>query len=83
MALARVLITRNVMRVICAMSRHREWKDYKYSIDDYLKKKKIPNLFSIVKKLTPGKEVFWILITLAVTGLAVFMVIWFFVVPNL
>ncbi|HUV78285.1 MAG TPA: hypothetical protein VMW06_09510 [Desulfobacterales bacterium] len=65
------------------MSRHREWKDFKNSIEGYLKKKKIPNLFSMVKKLTPGKEVIWILATLAVTGVTVFMVIWFFVVPNL
>jgi hypothetical protein len=71
------------MRVICAMSRHREWKDFKYSIEGYLKNKKIPDLLSMVKKLAPGREVIWILATLAVTGLTVFMVIWFFVVPNL
>jgi hypothetical protein len=43
----------------------------------------ITNLLSIVKKLTPGKEMIWILATLVVTGLAVFMVVWFFVAPNL
>jgi hypothetical protein len=69
--------------MMCAMSRHREWKDFKYSIEGYLKKKKISNLFSLVKKLTPGKEVIWILATLAVTGLTVFIVIWFFIAPNL
>ena len=69
--------------MICAMSRHQEWKDFKSSIEEYLKKKKIPDLLSMVKKLAPGREVIWILATLAVTGLTVFMVIWFFVVPNL
>lgn len=71
------------MKVICGMSRQRNWKDLKYPIDDYLKKKKISDLFSMVKKLTPGKEMIWILATLIVTGLTVFMVIWFFVAPNL
>jgi len=65
------------------MSRHREWKYFKYSIQGNLKKKKIQNLFSMLKKLTPGREVIWILATLAVTGLTVFIVIWFFVAPNL
>jgi hypothetical protein len=65
------------------MSRHREWKDFKYSIQGNLKKKRIQNLFSMLKKLTPGREVIWILATLAVTGLTVFIVIWFFVALNL
>jgi hypothetical protein len=65
------------------MSQYRKWKDLRYSIEGYLKKKKISNLFSLVKKLTPGKEVIWILATLAVTGLTVFIVIWFFIAPNL
>jgi len=32
----------------------------------------------MVKNRIPGKEMIWILATLVVTGLAVFMVIWFF-----
>ena len=71
------------MRMICAMSKYQEWKDFKYSIDGYLKKKKVPNFLSMAKTLMPGKEVIWILATLAVTGLTVFIVIWFFVMPNL
>ncbi len=65
------------------MSQKQKWKDFKYSIEGYLKKKKIPNLLSMVQKRIPGKEIIWILATLVVTGLAVFMVIWFFVAPNL
>jgi len=37
----------------------------------------------MVKNRIPGKEMIWILATLVVTGLAVFMVIWFFVAPNI
>ena len=65
------------------MSRHPERKDFKYSIERYLEKKKVPNLFSRIKKQIPGKEIIWILATLVVTGLGVFMVVWFFVAPNL
>jgi len=68
--------------VIFGMPQYQEWKDFKYSIEGYLKKKKIPNLLSMVKQRIPGKEIIWILAPLAVTGLVVFMVIWFFVAPN-
>ena len=64
------------------MPQYQEWKDFKSSIEGYMKKKKIPNLHSMVKKRIPVKEMIWILATLVVTGLAVFMVIWFFVAPN-
>ena len=65
------------------MSRYPEWKDFKYSIEGYLEKRKVPSLFSRVKNWIPGKEIIWILATLVVTGLAVFIVVWFFVAPNL
>ena len=65
------------------MFQYPEWKDFKSIIEGYLKKKKIPDLLSMVKKRIPGKEMIGILATLVVTGLAVFMVVWFFVAPNL
>jgi flagellar biosynthesis/type III secretory pathway M-ring protein FliF/YscJ len=60
-----------------------DWIDFKESITKYSKNRRIRNLINMVKKLKPKQEIVWLLATLTVTGLTVFIILWLFVFPKL
>jgi len=56
-----------------------DWIDFRDSIKQYSGKRQNRNLINMVKKLKPKQEVVWVLATFTVTGLTVFIILWFFV----
>ena len=60
-----------------------DWIDFRDSIKQYSGKRQNRNLINMVKKLKPKQEVVWVLATLTVTGLTVFMILWLFVFSKL
>ena len=60
-----------------------DWIDFRDSIKQYSGKRKNRNLINMVKKLKPKQEVVWVLATVTVTGLTVFMILWLFVFSKL
>jgi len=60
-----------------------DWIDFTDSIKQYSEKRKKRNFIGMVKKLKPKQEVVWVLATLTVTGLTVFMILWLFVFSKL
>ena len=60
-----------------------DWIDFTDSIKQYSEKRKNRNLIDMVKKLKPKQEVVWVLATFTVTGLTVFIILWFFVFSKL
>jgi flagellar biosynthesis/type III secretory pathway M-ring protein FliF/YscJ len=60
-----------------------DWIDFSDSIKQYSEKRKKRNFIGMVKKLKPKQEVVWVLATITVTGLTVFIILWLFVFPKL
>ena len=60
-----------------------DWIDFSDSMKQYSEKRKKGNLIDMVKKLKPKQEVIWVLATFIVTGLTVFIILWFFVFSKL
>ena len=60
-----------------------DWIDFTDSIKQYSEKRKNRNLIDMVKKLKSKEEVVWVLATVTVTGLTVFIILWFFVFSKL
>ena len=60
-----------------------DWIDFTDSIKQYSGKRQNRKLINMVKKLKPKQEVVWVLATLTVTGLTVFMILWLFVFSKL
>jgi len=60
-----------------------DWIDFRDSIKQYSEKRKIRHLINMVKKLKPKQEIVWLLATLTVTGLTVFIILWLFVFSKL
>ncbi len=60
-----------------------DWIDFRDSIKQYSEKRKIRNLIKMINKLKPKQEVVWLLATVTVTGLTVFMILWLFVFSKL
>ena len=60
-----------------------DWIDFTDSIKQYSEKRNNRKLINMVKKLKPKQEVVWVLATVTVTGLTVFIILWFFVFSKL
>ena len=60
-----------------------DWIEFRESINQYSEKRNNRKLINMVKKLKPKQEVVWVLATLTVTGLTVFMILWLFVFSKL